>query len=303
MLIIGGATATGKSGLAIKLAKKLNGEVVSADSMQIYKHMNIGTAKVTEQEKEGITHHIIDIIEPEQTFSVAQYAKLAKQTIADIKLRKKVPVVVGGTGLYINSLIYDYNLSAQDLDLRSELQKELETFGKEYMHNKLASLCPDLSTNIHCNNTKRVLRALEVFLLTGKSITDKQDKKQALPHKMYAINLDRQIMYDKINTRVEQMFCEGLLNELEYLVNIKKLSFDAQSMQAIGYKEFREYYFGNKNIEEVKEEIKKDTRNYAKRQMTWFRSIPTCNWLQSGNNYQILDIICNEYSKYSTNLE
>lgn len=303
MLIIGGATATGKSGLAIELAKKLNGEIISADSMQIYKNMNIGTAKVTESEKQGIIHHIIDIIEPEDSFSVSQFASLAKQTILDIKSKNKVPIVVGGTGLYINSLIYQYNLSARDCCLREELTKELEICGKEHMYNKLTVLDPKSASYIHCNNTKRVLRALEVFMLTGVSIVEKDDKKQALPHRMYVINADRKIMYDNINKRVDQMFEMGLLKELDYLVKTRKLSFDSQSMQAIGYKEFNAYYNGVKNLEDVKNDIKQHTRNYAKRQITWFKSIPTCNWLDFNANIDNVELICNNYYEYKRNLE
>lgn len=303
MLIIGGATATGKSGLAIAIAQKLNGEIVSADSMQIYKFMDIGTAKVREEQKKGIIHHLIDIIEPEENFSVGRYANLAQKVISDIKAAKKVPIVVGGTGLYINSLIYNYNLSAQDFDLRKELQAELDNLGKEHMYNKLLNLSPSSAANIHCNNTKRVLRALEVFLLTGKSIADKQDKKQSLPHKMYALNFDRQAIYDKINVRVEQMFDEGLTEELQYLTNVRKLSFESQSMQGIGYKEFRGYFEGDISLTDVKYDIQKHTRNYAKRQLTWFRSIPTCNWLEYGNIDPIVDRICNDYYEYTSNLE
>lgn len=305
MLIIGGATATGKSGIAVQVAKELNGEIISADSMQIYKYMDIGTAKVTTKEKQGIIHHLIDIVEPEDNFSVAEFSALAREKISDIKARNKVPIIVGGTGLYINSLIYEYKLPNQDLELRNRLKNELESVGKEEMYKKLCLIDPVSASKIHPNNVKRVLRALEVYLSSGQSIGEKDDKREFVPHKMYAINIDREMLYQKINARVEKMFQLGLLNELEFLLNERKLNFEMQSMQAIGYKEFREYFDANNveiKLEDVQDNIKQHTRNYAKRQITWLKNIPTCQWLNNKEKQQIIDRICTDYSKYKSNL-
>ncbi len=302
MLIIGGATATGKSGIALQVAKEINGEIISADSMQIYKYMDIGTAKITMEERQGIVHHLIDIVEPEENFSVAQFCSIAREKIIDIKSRNKVPIIAGGTGLYINTLIYEYKLSNQDLELRDSLKKELETVGKEEMYKKLSAVDPVSASKIHQNNVKRVLRALEVYLSSGQSLGEKDDKKETIPHMMYALSLDRDKLYQKINDRVDKMFQTGLVEELEYLVNEKKLNFDMQSMQAIGYKEFKNYFTDIESMEEIKNNIKQHTRNYAKRQITWLKSIPTCQWLRNEDKQQIIDKICIEYSKYKANL-
>ena len=176
MIVICGATATGKTALGIKVAKKIGGEIIGADSMQIYKYMNIGTAKPTESEKREVAHHVIDIIEPDSDFSVAEFQIYAKNAIKDVKSRGKVPIIVGGTGLYINSLIYDYNTSEKDENLRQELLKEYEEHGSEYMYNKLVETDEKAANKIHPNNVKRVIRALEVKILTKKSIVDKNDK-------------------------------------------------------------------------------------------------------------------------------
>ncbi|HOO22281.1 MAG TPA: tRNA (adenosine(37)-N6)-dimethylallyltransferase MiaA [Clostridia bacterium] len=293
MLIIGGATATGKSELAIQLAKKFNGEIISADSMQIYKGMDKGTAKINEEEKEGIPHHLIDVVEPDQSFSVADFKEMADNIVADVKARAKLPIIVGGTGLYINSLIYDYKLSDNNPRLREELNKEYEKFGADYMYEKLAKFDPLSAEKIHRNNVKRVIRALEVYLTTRKSIHDKADKQNFVPHLMYAINYPREILYARINERVEKMFASSLVEEVKCLID-KGYGFDLQSMQAIGYKEFKEYFAGKITLEETKELIKQHTRNYAKRQETWFKRIDTCKWLNFNEKERFAEIISND---------
>ncbi len=292
-IVIGGATASGKTSLSVEVAKKLNGEIISADSMQIYRKMDIGTAKVTAEEMDGIPHHLIDIVDPQDTFSVAEYASLAKKTIDDIRSRGKVPIVCGGTGLYINSLIYDYNMSEYEPALRRELMQELEQKGIDYMYDKLLSLDKN-GSKIHKNNKKRVIRALEVYYTEGKSILDKNDKETCVPHLMYAIDMDREVLYDRINKRVDIMFDNGLMEEVERLLD-SGIAFDMQSMQAIGYKEFYGYKKGEYNKNTLIELIKQHSRNYAKRQNTWFKRIDTCRWLKNGDNNDLSSIIEQNY--------
>ena len=301
IIVIGGPTASGKSGLAVAVAQKLSGEVVSADSMQIYRDMNVGTAKITETETRGIPHHLIDVVDAEKSFSVAQFAETAKNTILDIQKRGKVPVVCGGTGLYINSLLYDYQMSPYDPDLRSSLQKELHEKGIEELYQKLLSLDP-MAERIDKRNEKRVIRALEVVLTEGKSILDKSDKESTIQHLMFALEVPRDILYDRINKRVDEMFKNGLIDEVNGLLS-RGISFENQSMQAIGYKECKAYFSGEIDLNTLKELIKQHTRNYAKRQITWFKRIPSCIWLKYDEYDKNLDFICNEYYKYSDKIE
>ena len=302
ILFIGGATASGKSGLAVNVAKKLNGEIVSADSMQIYRDMNIGTAKISQNEMDGVAHHLLDVANPEDSFSVAQYADLAKNAIADIEDKRRLPIVCGGTGLYINALLYDYKMSAYDPKLREKLIKEAETEGIDALYERLKSLDKN-ADKIDPRNKKRVIRALEVILTEGRSILDKSDKENSIPHLLYAIDVPRDILYENINRRVDEMFENGLVEEVDYLHNVRGISFDSQSMQGIGYKEFASYYAGEITLNEVKSLIQQHTRNYAKRQLTWFKRIPSCIWLKYGQDEQNIDIICNDYYKYLSNVE
>lgn len=281
MIFIVGATASGKTALSIALAKRLNGEIVSADSMQIYRHMDIGTAKVSEKEKEGVKHHLIDILEPNENFSVAEYQNIARKKILEIKSQKKVPIIVGGTGLYVNSLIYDYGPALYDEELRNELKNEYLEHGADFLYNKLQEIDTKACEKIHKNNVKRVIRALEVKILTGESLVDKTDKNKVYPHLMYAVEHDRDILYDRINVRVDNMFSSGLIDEVNSLINKRNVTFESQSMQAIGYKEFKDYLEGKINEDELRVLIKQHSRNYAKRQITWFKSIPTCVWLKN----------------------
>jgi tRNA dimethylallyltransferase len=245
--------------------------------------------------REGIVHHMIDIVDPRDSYSVARFADEAKAVIAGIEGRGKVPIVAGGTGLYINALIYGYETSPFDMSLRSELIRELEERGIDSLYEELCRLDPISAQKIHKNNTKRVVRALEVFRITGKSLAGKTDRNEVtVPHLMYAVNVSRDTLYERINARVDEMFAGGLLAEVERLVNDEKLDFSMQSMQAIGYKEFKRYFDGG-DIDDVKEDIKKHTRNYAKRQNTWFKAIPTCAFA----DYEgLTDRICREYEAF-----
>ncbi len=300
MIVIGGATATGKTALAVEVAKQVNGEIIGADSMQIYKKMNVGTAKPTEREKCGIMHYMIDIVEPNEPYSVAEYKKQATGIIERIRQKGKVPIIVGGTGLYINALIFDYTPFARNDELRNELKAEYETCGAEYMHKKLCSIDPKAGEIIHFNNVKRVLRALEVKLLTGESVTDKCDKEAAVPALVYALGgvEPREKLYSRINERVEKMFENGLEKEINDLLAEKAVDFSCQSMQAIGYKEFKDYFDGTATIEEVKEKIKQHTRNYAKRQITWFKGIENAVWLGDETIEENKSRIIGDYYNY-----
>lgn len=276
VLIICGATASGKTALSVHLAKKFNGEIISADSMQIYKGMDVGTAKVTQLEADGVTHHLIDIIEPNENFSVAEYKDLALKAIKEIRSRRKLPIIVGGTGLYVNALIYDYTFNdttANDA-IREKYKMILSEKGAEFLHETLARISPSDAMRLHPNDTFRVIRALEVAEL-GK--TNVYSGKIVMPYKAYAINYPREKLYERINLRVDKMFEEGLLEEVNGLLQ-QGVTFDCQSMKAIGYKEFKDYFDGVATLDDVREKIKKNSRNYAKRQLTWFRKMPNLIW-------------------------
>ncbi len=279
ILAIGGATATGKSALAVELAKRIGGEIVSADSMQIYKGMDVGTAKVTEEEKGGVPHYMIDIVSPKEPYNVAMYVEDADKAIEEILSHGKTPILVGGTGLYIRSLLYNYSLGAYDEKLRAEITKEYEEKGADALWNKLLALDPLAAKKIHKNNVKRVIRALEVITLTGKSIADVEEtQNKRREHRLFCIEIDRETLYKRINERVDRMFDRGLENEIDRLL-ADGVDFSCQSMQAIGYKEFAAYKQGINTINEVKEAIKINSRHYAKRQETWFRSMDA-EWLK-----------------------
>ncbi len=305
MLIIGGATATGKSHAAIMLAKLSGGEIVSADSMQIYKHMNIGTAKITVAETQGVPHHMIDIVEPTQEYSVAEYQKAALEIIKDIESRGKIPIVVGGTGLYINALIYPLRFGGvkKDEGLRNELKEQGERFGYDFLYDKLCSIDAESAKKIHKNNVKRVIRALEIKLQSGESLAENADKDKKSYYKMYAFDFGRADLYEKINKRVDIMMKQGLVEEVQNLILDYGLTFEHQSMQAIGYKEFKDYFDGNITHAVLEEIIKRNTRKYAKRQFTWFRAYSDCVWMKEPLNEQTARQILDDYYKYKPKLE
>lgn len=279
ILVIGGPTAVGKTDLSIKLAKILNGEIISADSMQIYKYMDIGSAKVSLKEMDGIKHHMIDIINPDVPFSVSNYKELGDKIIKDIIRRGKLPIIVGGTGLYINSLTcnMDFTEAETDEEYRKSLEKEAIEYGNEYLHEKLKDIDPISYNQIHYNNRKRVIRALEVYKLTGKPFSSfnvgESFYKSNYNIYYYVLNMDRDKLYDRINKRVDIMIDKGLIDEC---INLKNMGYTVsmQSMQGIGYKEIFHYLDGKMNLNEAIELIKKGSRNYAKRQLTWFRRDP-----------------------------
>ncbi|MCR1950048.1 MULTISPECIES: tRNA (adenosine(37)-N6)-dimethylallyltransferase MiaA [unclassified Clostridium] len=284
VLVIAGPTAVGKTDLSIKLAKELNGEIVSTDSMQIYKYMDIGSAKITKEEMRGVTHHMIDVIDPSIPFSVADYKEMAQKCIEDIISRGKLPILTGGTGLYINALTCNMNFTEaeNDLDYRNELEELAEKHGNEYIHNMLKEIDPISYKEIHYNNRKRVIRALEVYKLTKKPFSsfNAGDEFYNGPYDVsyYVLNMNREKLYDRINLRVDIMMDRGLLDEC---IKLREMGYNSsvQSMQGIGYKEIFYYLEGKISLDEAVEMIKQGSRNYAKRQLTWFRRDPRAIFL------------------------
>lgn len=282
LLIIVGPTAVGKTDTAIHLAKKLDGEIISADSMQIYRYMNIGTAKPTIEEQEGIPHHMMDCINPDEPFTVADFQQRAKELIDDITARGKFPIVAGGTGLYVNSLLYqmDFTSSVSNWDLRNQLEEEAKSFGNEHLHNKLREMDPDAADRIHPNNVKRVIRAIEVNTEGGEKMGDfRHDILREEAYDSYLIGLtrDREELYERVNLRVDIMLKEGLLEEVKGLLD-KGYDEDLTAFKGLGYKEIIGYLKGSYDLEEAIEVLKRDTRRYAKRQLTWFKRYDMIHW-------------------------
>jgi len=275
VLAVVGPTASGKTALSIALAKKLDGEILSCDSMQIYRRMNIGTAKPDEQEKDGVIHHLMDIVDPSDSFSCADYGVLSVQTAEEVLLRGKIPIFCGGTGLYLDSALKPerYCEFGSDEACRRRLWDIAETQGNEALHAMLKAVDSMSAEAIHPNNVKRVVRALEIYEITGKSKTywDEKSREEGLRYDLKAICLafrDREILYRRIERRVDLMMEAGLLEEAKRLYDEK--AYGETSAQAIGYKELIAYFDGRSSLEEAVETIKKNTRNYAKRQLTWF---------------------------------
>lgn len=277
-----GPTASGKSDLAVEICRHFGGEVVSADSMQIYKGMDIATAKPTEEEKKNIPHHMMDFLDNSEDYSVALYQQAASECIADIHSRGLLPVVCGGTGLYVDTLLNNVKLSEDSCDeeLRRSLLKRAEDEGADKLLEEVRAFDPEYAEKLHPNNIKRIVRALEVYKTTGTTMTEQTElSKQASPYDVCFIGLDaenRQFLYDRIDRRVDIMFGRGLENEArEYLASAN----GSTSAQAIGYKELKPYIDGEISFEEAEENLKRATRRYAKRQLTWFRRNERINWL------------------------
>ena len=292
ILVIGGPTAVGKTELSIELAKRLNGEIISADSMQIYKYMDIGSAKVSKEEMNGVVHHLIDVVDPSENFSVADYKEQGEKAIKEIISRGKLPIIVGGTGLYINSLTCNMNFTEaeKDEEYRKDLDKLANEHGNNYIHEMLKDIDPISYKEIHANNRKRVIRALEVYKVSGKPFSSFNDLetfyKSQYDIYYYVLTMDRDKLYNRINRRVDKMFDDGLLEEC---IKLKELGYNTsmQSMQGIGYKEVL-YYLDNKiSLEEATDMIKQGSRNYAKRQLTWFKKDPRVKFIDK-------DIYCEE---------
>lgn len=287
LIVVAGPTASGKTSLSIELAKRLDGEIVSGDSMQIYKYMNIGTAKPTEAEKEGIPHHLMDFLEPSVSFSVADYCVLAHKVIADIHARGKLPIIVGGTGLYIDSLVnnVDFGETDKETPIRAELNQLAEEKGNEAVYEILLEIDPETAKKYHPNNLRRVIRAIEFYKTTGTTISDHAKEKKISPYNSiyFAPLWDREILYDRINKRVDIMVKDGLIDEVKDLL-ARGYDKNSTAMQGIGYKEFYAYFDGNQSLDETLELIKMNSRRYAKRQLTWFRRNKNIRWLPPCDN-------------------
>ena len=272
ILVIGGPTAVGKTELSIELAKRLNGEIISADSMQIYKYMDIGSAKISKEEMNGVVHHLIDVVDPSINFSVADYKEQGEKAIKEIISRGKLPIIVGGTGLYINSLTCNmtFTEAEKDEDYRRELKRLAEEHGNNYIHEVLKDIDPISYKEIHANNRKRVIRALEVYKLTGKPFSSynagEDFYRSEYDVHYYVLTMDREKLYERINLRVDIMMEKGLLEEC---IKLKEMGYTSsmQSMQGIGYKEILYYLEGNVKLQEAINMIKQGSRNYAKRQL------------------------------------
>ena len=291
VIVIVGPTASGKTALSIELAKKINGEIISCDSMQIYKDLNIGSAKPTIEEMQGIKHYLIDEIEPTQRFSVAEYKKRAEKAIEEIIKKGKMPIVVGGTGLYANSLIYgiEYNEIKYDEKYRNELMKLAQTEdGLESLFEKAKKIDPKAMEKISKNDKKRIVRILEIYNSTGTTKTkqEKESRKKEVKYdyKVFALNMERSVLYERINKRVDIMLEQGLIEEVKNI--LKKYNEFPTAMQAIGYKEIVEYFNGDLTKEEAIEKIKQESRRYAKRQLTWFKKIANVKWLDGLDKIQ-----------------
>ncbi|MGL5069433.1 MAG: tRNA (adenosine(37)-N6)-dimethylallyltransferase MiaA [Sarcina sp.] len=279
ILVIAGPTAVGKTDISIQLAKRLNGEIISTDSMQIYKHMDIGSAKISKEEMDGVVHHLIDFIDPANEFSVSEFQTLAKEAIDDIISRGKLPILAGGTGLYINSIICTMNFAEGEKDetYRNQLEDLALEKGNDFVHSLLKEIDLDSYNSIHPNNVKRVIRALEVYKQSGKPFSTFKEENNMYKCDYdvfyYVLNMDREKLYSRINLRVDIMMEKGLVEEVKMLSNMG-LTYENQSMKGIGYKEVLAYINNEIDLDTAIDMVKQGSRNYAKRQLTWFRKDP-----------------------------
>lgn len=283
LVVITGPTATGKTGVAIELALMIGGEVVSADSMMVYRGMDIGTAKPTAAEMRGVPHHLIDVVDPDEDFSVAKYQEKAERAIADISRRGLWPLLVGGTGLYVRAVTDGYSFSAKgDPALRARLLEEVRHSGSQVLHERLAAVDPSTAERLHVNDVRRIIRALEVYHLTGRPISDFHERDAAHKPKyrlcMFALTMDREVLYRRIEERVDRMIAQGLVDEVAGLLK-KGFTPDLVSMKGLGYKEIAAYIRGETSLEEAVRILKRNTRRFAKRQLTWFRRDTRLTWI------------------------
>ena len=300
-IYIVGPTASGKSDLAIQIAKILNTEIISADSMQIYKELNIGTAKIKKNEMMGIQHHMIDLISYKDDFSVSEFSDKAKEIIKELKLKNKIPIIVGGTGLYVHSLLYNMNFgkTVKNIELRAKIERLINKYSLEKVYRILQIIDYTASLKINKNDKKRIIRALEINLETKKNISSLTDN-YCLDREIIMIFInpsDRALLYEKINLRVDKMFQDGLLEEIKQIDN-----FEYQSMKAIGYREFNKVNITNITEEEitaVKTQIKQDTRRYAKRQITWFKQYQFAKQFDLNQNHKIINYITEKLNDFN----
>ncbi len=284
LIILTGPTAVGKTNTSINLAKTVNGEIISADSMQVYRHMDIGSAKIRPEEMDGVPHHLIDVLEPNEEFHVVRFQQLAKQAMEEIYSRNRIPILVGGTGFYIQAVLYDIDFTENegDAEYRKYLEQIAQTQEAEALHTKLKEVDPKSAEEIHAHNVKRVIRALEYFHLTGQPISqhNEEQRQKESPYRFayFVLNDDRANLYRRIDQRVDQMVEEGLLKEVQML---KEMGYHKEmvSMQGLGYKEILAYLDGETSLEEAIRILKRDTRHFAKRQITWFKRERDVIWL------------------------
>lgn len=285
LVILTGPTAVGKTALSIALAKAINGEIISADSMQVYRHMNIGSAKITAEEMADVPHHLIDVLEPTEAFNVVVFQRLAKEAMEEIYGRGRIPILVGGTGFYIQAVLYDIDFTENDEDasLRSKLQELARREGPEFLYEKLKAVDPGACESIHAHNVKRVIRALEFYEKTGQQISahNETQRQNASPYRFayFVLNDSREEIYRRINRRVDQMMASGLVEEVRQLQEMGCTK-DMVSMQGLGYQEIFRYLEGELSLEEAITLIKRDTRHFAKRQLTWFRREKEVIWVE-----------------------
>lgn len=307
LIILTGPTAAGKTALSIQLAHAVNGEIISADSMQVYRHMDIGSAKIRPEEMQGVKHHLVDILEPSEDFNIVLFQKYAKQAMTEIYAKGKLPIIVGGTGFYIQSVLYDIDFQESNKDTieDSALRKELEALaqqkGTAYLHNMLRECDEKAAEEIHENNIKRVIRAIEFFRQTGKKISEHNEterRKEAAYDSCYFVLTDeRQKLYENIDRRVDMMIENGLVAEVKQLLDMG-CKRDSTSMQGLGYKEIISYLEGEISLDEAIYIIKRDTRHFAKRQLTWFRRERDVIWIEKNkfayDNEKMLNYMLNE---------
>lgn len=306
LVILTGPTAVGKTELSISLAKALNGEIISADSIQVYKYMDIGSAKIMPEEMQGVPHYLVDELMPDEEFNIVQFKNMALKYMNDIYSRGKIPIIVGGTGFYIQGILYDIDFSKTDEDssYRQELESILMDKGNEYLHNMLKEIDPKSAESIHMNNSKRVIRAIEYYHQTGQLISqhNEEQRQNDSPYSFnyFVLNNDRDILYSRIDKRVDLMIENGLIEEVQKLID---MGYDSSlvSMQGLGYKEIYSYLSGDISKEEAIYIIKRDTRHFAKRQLTWFRREKCVTWVnyQDFNNdkNKMLEFMINEFKK------
>ncbi len=302
LVILTGPTAVGKTALSINLAKAINGEIISADSMQVYKKMDIGTAKVTPEEMDGVKHYLIDAIEPTEDFHVVRFQKMVLEVMDEIYSKGKIPIICGGTGFYIQAILYDIQFTEQEIDesYRKSLEDYANEFGNEALHSRLNEVDPESASTIPAANRKRVIRAIEYFHQTGEkfSVHNEREKQRTSPYNFayFVLNDDRGLLYNRIDKRVDIMMKAGLLDEVKMLLAMGCKP-GMTSMDGIGYKEIISYLDGNISLEDAVELIKKNSRNYAKRQLTWFRREKEVTWLDKTvlkDDRQLLDYILSQ---------
>lgn len=293
LIVLTGPTGVGKTDLSIRLAKKINGEIISADSIQVYRHFNIGSAKITPDEMQGVKHYLIDILNPDEEFNIFLFKQYALEAMREIYAKGRIPIIVGGTGFYIQSIVYDINFNNEedeDKTIRKKYEKIAEEQGNEYLHELLRAVDPDSADNIHKNNVKRVIRALEYYEHTGEpiSVHNERESKKLSPYNFmyFVLNRNRDILYDRIDRRVDKMIADGLIDEVKGLLN-RGYTRNLVSMQGLGYKEIAAYLNSECSLDEAVQILKRDTRHFAKRQLTWFRrekDVKFINYEDYGND-------------------